>query len=98
MVKDSRIGEFGQAPERQRRLSSAPTRRELSSRRQRASPGLLDGWVAASAAVSQGILAMRPHVLSASASLQSVAHATENTDISGVATSGAGEHEENVLE
>ena len=54
--------------------------------------------MAASAAVSQGILAMRPHVLSASASPQSVAHATENTDISGVATGGAGEHEENVLE
>ena len=36
MAKGGIIGDFGQAPERQRRLSSAPKRRGLSSRGQRA--------------------------------------------------------------
>ena len=39
-----------------------------------------------------------PHVLSTSGGTQRVAHATQHTSISGVTTSGAGEHEENVLE
>eukprot|EP00964_Phaeocystis_antarctica_P050396 scaffold29263_cov34-Phaeocystis_antarctica.AAC.2 len=48
MINGSRVGDFGQAPERQRRLSS---------RGQRAAGGC-SRWVAASAAVSQGTLTM----------------------------------------
>ena len=60
MVKGSGIGDCGQAPERQHRLSSAPKRRGLSSRGQRVALKwwLLERWVAASAAVRQGTLTM----------------------------------------